>query len=65
MRFAESRPVRPVAQPQPLFPLMCGMCVTAIVTLGIEGNPMMATMLGVLAGAVAVFACSLAMKKLG
>jgi len=65
MRFAESRPVRPVAEPQPLFPLLCGMCVTAIVTLGIDGNPMLATFIGVLAGAAAVFGCTLALKKLG
>lgn len=65
MRFAESRQIRPRAEPQPMFPLACGMCVTAIVTLGIDASPMISTTLGVLAGAVAVFACSLAMKKLG
>jgi len=65
MRFAESRPVRPAAQPQPLLPLVCGMCVTAIVTLGIDAGPMISTSLGVVAGAVAVFACTLAMKKFG
>ena len=65
MRFAETRQVRPVAEPQPLFPLLCGMCVTAIVTLGIDGDPMISTFLGVIAGAAAVFGCTLAMKKLG
>ncbi len=64
-RFAETRRVRPVAEPKPAFPLICGMCVTAIVTLGIDGSPALATCVGVIAGAFAVFGTTLAMKKLG
>lgn len=65
MRFAETRNIRPVSEPQPIFPLLCGMCVTAIVTLGIDASPMISTMLGVVAGAFAVFGCTLALKKFG
>ncbi len=65
MRFAESRRIRPAAEPQPMFPLVCGMAVTALVTLGIDGHPALATFIGVLAGAAAVFGCTMAMKKLG
>lgn len=65
MRFAESRPVRPVAEPRPIFPLACGMLVTGMVTLGVDGHPALATFIGVLAGAAAVFGCTLAMKRLG
>ncbi len=65
MRFAESRQIRRAAEPKPIFPLICGMIVTAIVTLGVEGNPAFATCMGVLAGAVAVYFCTLAMKKFG
>ncbi len=66
MRFAESRQIhRPASQSQSILPLICGMGVTAIVTLGVNAEPMIATCLGVLAGAVATFAFALAMKRFG
>ena len=44
---------------------MCGLAVTTIVTLGLDYGPMTSTLVGVCAGACAMFFTALAMRIKG
>ena len=63
--YASRTPERPASRSEGGFPLMCGLAVTTIVTLGLDYSPMTSTLVGVCAGACAMFFTALAMRIKG